>query len=194
MQTPVDITFREIERSEAVEARIQDWVGKLERVFDRIMSCEVLVETPHRHHLKGRQFHVRIKLTVPGGEIVSSHDPGPDEAHEDVYVALRDAFLATKRQLEEYVRKNLHRGDIKREQNGALHGRVTYLDVQREWGWIEPDDGRRVYFHGNSVLGGVDDLNVGDEVRFTEEDGREGPQASTVNKIGVHGRHAMTAM
>lgn len=194
MQTPVDITFREIERSEAVEARILDWVSKLDRVFDRIMSCEVLVETPHRHHQKGRQFHIRILLTVPGGEIVSSHDPGPDEAHEDVYVALRDAFLATKRQLEEYVRKNLRRGDIKREQNGAAHGRVTFLDVEREWGWIEPDDGRRIYFNSNSVLGGVDGLSVGDEVRFTEEDGREGPQASTVNKIGAHGRHAMSAM
>jgi cold shock CspA family protein/ribosome-associated translation inhibitor RaiA len=193
MQIPVDITFRELGKSEALEARVRDWVSKLERVYDRIVRCEVMIETPHRHHRNGRQFHVRIRLTVPGGEIVASHDPGPDEAHEDAYVALRDAFLAAKRQLEDHVRKTYKRGDIRQlERNGAQHGRVTYLDVEKSWGWIEPEDGRRIYFHRNSVLGGVDQLTVGDEVRFTEEAGNEGPQASTVDPIGTHGRHAMT--
>lgn len=183
-----------MEKSEAVEARIHEWIGKLERVFDRIMRVEVTVQTPHRHHQKGRQFHVRVRVGVPGQDIVTSHDPGPDETHEDVYVAIRDAFHATRRQLEDYVRRSLHRGDVPREQSGAMHGRVTFIDVEREWGWIEPDDGRRIYFHSNSVLGGVDGLQVGDEVRFTEEDGREGPQASTVAPIGNNGRHALTAV
>ncbi len=194
MQPSVEINFREMEKSDAVEARIQEWIGKLERVFDRIMRVEVTIQTPHRHHQKGRQFHVRISVGVPGQDIVTSHDPGPDETHEDVYVAIRDAFQATRRQLEDYVRRSLHRGDVVRQSNGPAHGRVTFLDVEKEWGWIEPDDGRRVYFHCNSVLGGVDGLNVGDEVRFTEESGREGPQASTVDRIGTHGRHAMPAM
>lgn len=193
MQIPVDITFKELGKSDALEARIQEWVEKLERVYDRIVRCEVMVETPHRHHRNGRQYHVRVRLTVPGGEIVASHDPGPDEAHEDAYVALRDAFTAVRRQLEDHVRKTLKRGDIRPEEsrNGAQHGRITFLDVEKEWGWLEPDDGRRIYFHRNSVLGGVNDLQVGDEVRFTEEEGNEGPQASTVDPIGTHGRHAM---
>jgi cold shock CspA family protein len=124
-----------------------------------------------------------VRLTVPGGkEIVSSHDPGPDEAHEDVYVAIRDSFNAAKRQLEDYARKSLKRGDaVPRVANGTDHGRITFLDVEKEWGWIEPDDGRRIYFHRNSVLGNVDGLAVGDEVRFTEEPGNEGPQASSVH-------------
>jgi ribosome-associated translation inhibitor RaiA len=189
MQIPVEITFKEMERSEALEARIRDWVAKLDRVFPRIVRCDVMVETPHRRHRNGRQYHVRIRMTVPGGEIVTSRDPGPDGAHEDAYVALRDAFQAARRQLEDHVRKSLRR-DIKVRET-AQHARVTYLDVEREWGWLEPDDGRRVYFHKNSVLGGVDRLTVGDEVRYTEEDGREGPQASTVAPIGQHGRHAM---
>jgi cold shock CspA family protein/ribosome-associated translation inhibitor RaiA len=193
MQIPVDITFREIERSEAVEARIREQVDKLDRIFDRIIRCEVVIDDPHRHHHKGHQYSVRVRLTVPGTEIVTSHSPGDDGAHEDIYVAVRDAFAATKRQLEDYVRKSLHRGDIKREGNGAAHGRVSFLDVQKDWGWIEPDDGRRIYFHRNSVLGGIDNVNVGDEVRFTEEQGNEGPQASTVELIGAHGRHAMPA-
>ena len=189
MQIPVDVTFRELEPTEALNARIADWVDKLERVFARIVRCEVLVETPHRHHRHGRQFHVRVRLTVPRGEIVASHDPGANGAHEDVYVALRDAFTAARRQLEDHVRARLRR-DVKTRQE-PQHGRVTFLDVERAWGWLETDDGQRVYFHRNSVLGGVARVRIGDEVRFTEELGDRGPQASTVEPIGEHGRHEL---
>lgn len=191
MQIPVEITFKEMERSAAVEARIRELAAKLERVFDRVVRCAVMVETPHRHQHKGRQYHVRIRLTVPGGEIVASHDPGPNESHEDIYVAVRDSFNAAKRQLEDYSQKVLERG-VPRTRNGAEHGRITFLDDQGAWGWIEPDDGRRIYFHRNSVLGNADELEVGDEVRFTEEMGDKGPQASSVHPLGVHARHAMT--
>jgi cold shock CspA family protein/ribosome-associated translation inhibitor RaiA len=193
MQIPVEITFKEMERSDAVEARIRELAGKLERVYDRVIRCDVMIETPHRHQTKGRQYHCRVRLTVPGGkEIVASHDPGPDEAHEDIYVAIRDSFNAARRQLEDYARKSLKRGEpTPRTSSGADHGRISFLDVEKEWGWIEPDDGRRIYFHRNSVLGNVDELAVGDEVRFTEEPGNEGPQASSVHVLGAHAHHAV---
>lgn len=183
MQIPVEISYRDIEKSDAVEARVRDWVDKLERVYDRITRCEITIGQPHHRHRKGNPFSITIRLTVPGGEVVSSHDPGPDGAHEDVYVALRDAFLACRRQLEDHVRKL--RRDVKvHAGEDRAHGRVTYLDVQKEWGWIEPDDGRRIYFHRNSVLDNkIEELAVGDDVRFVEEAGNEGPQASTVELI-----------
>lgn len=190
MQLPVDITYKEIPPSDAVTDRIHEWVDKLERVYDRIVRCEVLVETPHRHHRTGRHYHVRVRLTLPGGELVASHDPGPDGAHDDVYVALRDTFAALRRQLEDHVRKL--RRDVK-VQVTMSHGRIVYLDVEREWGRLETDDRRQVYFHRNSVIGGVDELALGDEVRFVEEQGDEGPQASTVELIGANGHHAMPA-
>lgn len=194
MQIPVEITFREIERSEAVEARVRDWVEKLERVYDRITRCEVTIDTPHRHHRKGRQFSVRVRLTVPQGEIVASHDPGPNETHEDVYVALRDAFNAAKRQLEDHVRTRLRPHEMK-DRVEPDHGKITFIDAERAWGWIEPEDGRRIYFHQNSVIGGgMDGLQVGDEVRFTEEQGDKGPQASTVDPIGNNGRRHHVAV
>jgi ribosomal subunit interface protein len=103
MQIPVDITFKELEASDALHARITEWVERLEHVYARIVRCDVLVEMPHRHHRHGGQFHVRVRLTIPGGEIVASHDPGTGGAHEDVYVALRDTFAAVRRQLEDHV-------------------------------------------------------------------------------------------
>jgi ribosomal subunit interface protein len=106
MQIPLQITIRGIEPSDALETHIRDKANKLEEFFDRIMSCRVVVEVPHKHHHQGKQFNVRIDISVPGSEIVVNHDHA-----EDVYVALRDAFDATKRQLEDYARK-LH-GNVK---------------------------------------------------------------------------------
>ena len=103
MQIPVAITFKDFPPSDAVRERISDHVAKLEHVYPRITRCEVAIEQPHRHHHVGRRFHVRIRLTVPGAELVASTDPARDGAHEDVYVALRDAFLAVRRQLEDHV-------------------------------------------------------------------------------------------
>jgi ribosomal subunit interface protein len=106
MQIPLQITIRDMEHSEALETHIRDKVNKLEEFFNHIMSCRVVVEMPHKHHQQGKQFNVRIDIGVPGSEIAVNRDHA-----EDVYVALRDAFDAAKRQLEDYARKM--RGDIK---------------------------------------------------------------------------------
>lgn len=110
MQIPLQITIRDVEKSDALETHIRDKAKKLDEFFDHIMSCRVVVEVPHKHHHQGKQFNVRIDLGVAGGEIVVNRDHA-----EDVYVALRDAFDAAKRQLEDYVRK-LH-GDVKKHES-----------------------------------------------------------------------------
>jgi ribosome-associated translation inhibitor RaiA len=86
-------------------------MAELEKVFDRITSCRVMIEAPHQHQRKGRLFHVRVDLTVPGGELLVRRDPAEHHAHKDVYVAIRDAFDAAVRQLEDHARKL--RGDVK---------------------------------------------------------------------------------
>jgi len=100
---PTHITFKGLDPSEAVERRVHGWIAKLARISDQITRCDVVVETPHRHHRQGRRFHVRVELTVPGRIIAVSHDRGSDAAHEDVFVAVRDAFQAARRQLEVYL-------------------------------------------------------------------------------------------
>lgn len=105
MQVPVHIKFHGIDVSPSLEQRIREQVEKLEQFCDRITSCEVVVELPHQHHRHGKQFHVRIDLSVPGSDIVVSRDPGEGDAHEDPYVAVRDAFLAARRQLEDWVHR-----------------------------------------------------------------------------------------
>lgn len=103
MQIPLEVTYRGMEPTESLDARIGEWVDRLERVCSRIVRCEVVVETPHRHHRQGRRFSVHVRVTVPTTELVVSHDPGADGAHQDAHVAVRDAFIAARRQLEDHV-------------------------------------------------------------------------------------------
>jgi ribosomal subunit interface protein len=109
MQIPLQITIRDIEQSEALGAHIRTKAKKLDEFFNHIMSCRVVVEMPHKHQQQGKQFSVRIDIGVAGGEIVVNRDHA-----EDVYVALRDAFDAAKRQVQEYARKL--RGDVKKHE------------------------------------------------------------------------------
>ncbi len=184
MQIPMQITFRDIEQSDAVETRVREQAEKLEEFYSRMTSCRVVVSSPHRQHHKGKLYAVSIDITVPGGEIVVNKEKGDDHAHEDVYVAIRDSFNAAKRQLEDFARKQ--RGDIKSHES-PHHGRVARLFPEQDYGFIAAADGREIYFHRNSlVVGDFDKLEEGAEVRFVESEGESGPQASTVKLVGKH--------
>ena len=184
MQLPLQVTFRHIQPSEALEARIRKESTKLERFSDHIMSCRVVVEAAHKHHHQGNLYRVRIDLTVPGGEVVVSHDHHDRQDHEDAYVAVRDAFNAAQRQLEDFIRNR--RGDTKFHEMPA-HGRIAEIFPYLDYGTISTPDNREIYFHRNSVLEeAFDKLEVGMEVRFVEHAGEKGPQASTVQIVGKH--------
>jgi ribosomal subunit interface protein len=178
MQVPLQITTRGIAHSEALEAHIREKVAKLEEFHSRITSCRVTVEEQALHHKQGKQFSVHIDLRVPGREVVVRRDH-----HEDVYVALRDAFDSAKRQLEETVR--LRRGDVKAHEP-TQHGEVVRLFPEEGHGFIRTADGRELYFSRDNVVHpAFDALEIGAAVQFIEEVGGEGAQAKRVS-LGKH--------
>jgi ribosomal subunit interface protein len=178
MKLPVQITFRDIAKSEAVETAIRDKAERLDRFSEHIMSCKVIVGMIQKHKHQGKLFNVRIDLTVPGSEIVVNRDKA-----EDVYVAIRDAFDAAKRKLEDQARQI--RGDVKVHEVEA-HGRIARVFPEEGYGFIAKSDGGELYFHVyNCVHPDFDQLKVGDEVVFLEEMGGEGMQANRVSK-GKH--------
>jgi len=184
MQLPLQITFRNLDRSEAIEAKVRERAEKLDQYHDHIMSCRVAVEALHKHHHQGNHYHVRVDVTVPGGELVANREPDEHSAYTDVYVAIRDAFDAIRRQLEDYGRRQSRQ--VKAHEIPP-HGRVVELYPADDYGTIETPDGRRVYFHRNSMVDAdFDKLQIGAEVRFSEEIGERGPQASTVHVVGKH--------
>jgi cold shock CspA family protein/ribosome-associated translation inhibitor RaiA len=186
MQVPLQISFKNIDRSPTVEAKVRGRVDELERFFGRIVSCRVVIEAASRRPRQGRLYHVRANLKVPGKEIVVSRDPPRHQSHEDVYVAVRDCFDAVRRRLEDNARRR--RGDSKTHEP-QNHGRIVRLLAKERYGMISAANGEEIYFHPNSVVGGgFDRLNVGDEVRFAlhHGEGEKGPQASSVIRIGKH--------
>jgi cold shock CspA family protein len=184
MKLEPQITFRNAPHSEEMESRVREKVAKLDEFCDQIMGCRVVLDMPHQHHRKGSLYDVRIDLTVPGEEIAVNREPAEHTDAKEFDVALRDAFDSAGCLLEDYVRRR--RQQVKRH-DGAQHARVRTLVPHADHGFLETVDGREVYFHRNSVLNArFDDLVVGTEVTFVEEQGDRGPQASTVKVVGRH--------
>lgn len=184
MQIPLQIRFRNLEPSTFIEDAARKRAQKLERFVDDIVSCRVTIEAPHLKQHHGNLYNVSVDVRVPGKEIVVSRSPDDDHACEDVYVALRDAFDAARRQLQDYQRER--RGRVKQHEV-PLHGKVVELNPADDFGRITDSRNREVYFHRNSIVNAdFDKLNLGDEVRFADEAGERGPQATTVYLIGKH--------
>jgi len=104
MQLPLQLQFRNMDPSPAIEAAVQKHVDKLKLFNGDIISCRVAIESPHKHQYKGKLYHVVVDVRLPGKEIVVSRAPEDQQAHEDVYVAIRDAFDAARRQIQDYAR------------------------------------------------------------------------------------------
>ena len=180
MEMPLIITFHDLDKSEAVEAKIRERVERLEQRFGRIISCNVIVAAPNRRHRKGNLYSCHVDVSIPGAEIVANRNPDDDHAHESIQVAIRDAFDAAERRLEDAVRKM--RGQIKRRETPP-EGRV--LRLFPDYGFIIDAGGQEIYFHKNSVTGDFEKLEIGDPVRFVAQDGESaaGTQASTVTPL-----------
>lgn len=178
MKVPLVVTIHGFEHSDALDAAIREHAGKLELFHSNITSCRVTAEEISKHRHQGRQFTVRIDLRVPGKEILVTRDH-----HEDVFVALRDAFDSAKRQLEELVRQ--HRGNVKVHEL-VQYGKIARLLYDQGYGFIKTDDDRELYFSRENVVHPLfDHLQVGASVQFIEEIAGEGLQAKRVS-IGKH--------
>lgn len=99
MISDTQVLFRNIEHSDAVQEAVLKRVEKLERFSDRIHSMRVILESPHNNHYKGKVYHVGVEAQIPNHDIVVSHDQHDRHEHEDIYVAIRDAFNAVERRL-----------------------------------------------------------------------------------------------
>jgi cold shock CspA family protein/ribosome-associated translation inhibitor RaiA len=207
MTIPVEVTFRNMEE-DGLEEYVRQQVARLERYYSRIMSCRVIVEMLGRHR-RGNLYHVRIDLGVPGEELVVRHEPSLHAELEELEVtrrvksaetgrlhktprrAILDAFSEMRRRLQDYARTQ--RGDVKRHGDALDAGVVDALFPAEDHGFLVTADGREVYFHRASVLDGhFDRLRIGSRVRFAEEMGERGPQATTVRLVHPR-RQARTA-
>lgn len=110
MISDTQVVFRGIDHSEAVEEAVHKRVEKLERFSDQIQSLRVTLESPHNNHNKGKVFHVGVEALIPNHDIVVTHEQHDKHEHEDIYVAIRDAFNAVERRLKSVYSKQRRNG------------------------------------------------------------------------------------
>jgi cold shock CspA family protein len=194
------LTFRNVRSPEPAQKWVLDEIAKLTTFYPRIMACRVAVESSHRHHKLGSHYNIRIDLTVPGGEIVIKHEPSLrtrarqigetkfakhlelKTTHKNLRQAIDDAFKAAGRRLQDFVRRQ--RGSVKSHEPLPT-ARVSRLFPKKGYGFITTEGGREIYFHKNAVLNrAFTKLRTGAKVRFAEEQGEKGLQASTVRVMG----------
>ncbi|HJU84707.1 MAG TPA: HPF/RaiA family ribosome-associated protein [Holophagaceae bacterium] len=174
MAMPVQVVFHDLGHSDAIEAAVRKRAEKLESFFGAIQSCRVVVEIAQKHKHQGKLYNVRIDLTVPQGILaVNRH------AHEDVFVAIREAFDAARRRLEDHAR--VVRGDVKQHPKG-FGGRVARVFPMEGYGFIETPGGEEVYFSAENLVDhSFEELTVGTEVHFIEDVAGEGLQAKRIS-------------
>lgn len=182
MQRPLQLKWHNVTPSDALAEDVRGEVARLEHLFGRITGCAVTLEAPSRHHRQsGSAYRVRIELSVPGGRLVVGRAPPKSRKRGDLYAAVKKAFGEARRQLEDHVRRLDAR--VKSHAPPALAA-VARIEPKGGFGFLRTPDGREIYFHEHSVLkGGFKRLAPGSEVRFVEEAGEDGPQASTVTLL-----------
>ena len=122
--SPVQISFRNMSVSPALEEEIRSRAAWLESFYPGIVRCRVVLEVPHRRRRHGRSLHVRIELSLPGEDVIVNHEPTLDASqpaphksdelnrrHKDAHVSIHEAFDIARRRLEDVAR--LQRGDVK---------------------------------------------------------------------------------
>ena len=184
MQTPPEVIFHDVDRSPWVETYIGERVQRLDRFADGITSCRVSLTQEQASHHKGNRYSVMVEVRMP-----PNHDLAARKAKlirdmpTQLPALINLAFGAIERQLKKTAQ--LRRGEVKQHRDGQLHGIVEKV-FDEGYGFLRAlDDGRQVYFHRNSVLhGDFERLSVGAEVRFSPEEGENGPQASSVQLLG----------
>ncbi len=187
MQVPIEITFTSTKASDAVKALVEEEAAKLDRVCDHISSCRVAIEKKARPQRRGNPYRVRIELHVPPRHtIVAVREPTDSQMHDPLPVVIKGTFHSARVQLRKLVEKQ--QGQVKVHPEQATGAVVARIFPDEGYGFIKTSEGRDIYFHRNAVLHhDFDRLRVGTLVRFEEEEGEQGPQASSVQVLDKAG-------
>ncbi len=198
MNFPIQISYRNVESSPAIDAWVQKQAEKLATFHRGIVRCRVVIDVAHRHLRRGNRFLVKVLLYVPGGQVTARNLAAPVDPEKlleegrkvkkleigtpqkELRLAIAEAFRSAGRRLQDIVRQQQRK--VKTHEPALA--RVIELFSDRGYGFLETPEGRRLYFHRNSVLHeAFGDLAPGVWVQFSEEKGEQGPQASTVRLV-----------
>jgi cold shock CspA family protein len=181
----MEISYNGLSSSAAVNDYIHERARHLERLSRDIVSCRVGIERTQHNHRVGNPLRVRVEINIPPGhDLVAVKERSDEELPNGLRTLVREVFEALEQQVRKI--KERRRGEVKHhEEPTAL---VVRMDKHEGYGFLQSVEGEEYYFHKNSVLhGDFERLAIGTEVRFAENQGEEGPQASSVQIVNKPG-------
>ncbi len=100
MRISPQISYRDVQKTDALESLLTEKIAKLEQVYDKISSCRISIEKVHDHPESGSPYRVRLDITVPENrEVVVDKSPDDNTQYPPLEAIIRDAFDAAVRQL-----------------------------------------------------------------------------------------------
>lgn len=193
MKVPPAITYRNLDKTNAIDNLVNEKIAKLEQVCNYISSCHIAIEKIHDRPSQGSPYRVRIDMTVPPGhELVAESNPNDVNQYPPLDAVIRDAFNAATRQLRDFSKRQKEKDKAKdHDQAMETMALVTQLFPEQDYGFIKTLDGQDIYFHRNSVIhDDFERLEIGTGVRFVAKEGDQGLQASTVQIVDKPGVRA----
>jgi cold shock CspA family protein/ribosome-associated translation inhibitor RaiA len=182
MRPILQVHYGNINKTPSIEDLIQKKVAKLQKVCADLTSCRVSIEKPQQHQRVGNPYRVRLDLKAPGKEFVTIRESSKGDMHDPLAKVIIDAFTAVRLQLKEY--KERKQGEVKFHPEQQIQAIVVRLFPGEDYGFLKTFDGREIYFHRNSVFhDDFDRLEIGTAVRFNEEMGEKGPQATIIKIV-----------
>lgn len=185
MDVPLELSFRQVQKTEQLEALIQERAAKLEKFHPRIVSCRIAVEKPQEHPRSGNPYRVRIEVRVPPShDLVVDKRPQDHAMHDPLDIVLNDTFKSMERQLKELA----ERQNMEVKHHDVPIAFVIRLFKEQGYGFLKTPEGREIYFQQTATLQhDWERLEIGTQVRFEEAMGEMGPQATTVQIIDKPG-------
>ncbi|MDD5459582.1 MAG: HPF/RaiA family ribosome-associated protein [Phycisphaerae bacterium] len=182
MNVPIEIVFKNVYKTPEVEELIRTKAAKLEQICDYMSSCRVVVEQPQKQHENSNPYRMRMRIDMtvpPGHELVAKREATQGNGHDPLIGVIRKTFDAAAKQLQTLTAKQ-HRL-VKIHPTQEANAIIGILFRDDGYGFLRTINGREIYFHRNSILhNNFDDLKIGMAVRFVEEQGAKGPQATSV--------------
>ena len=184
MKITPEITYRHLEKTDAIQSLVEEKIAKLEQFCDYMNSCRVVIEKDNDNPSSGSPYRVSIDITIPHNrEIAVVEHPNVGKQYPPLEAVIRDAFEAARRQLVSITTEQ--KGERKVHPEQEVSAVVEKLFPEQGYGFIkEVSTGREIYFHRNSVTNNdFDRLVIGAGVRYKETMGEMGPQATTVQLL-----------
>jgi ribosomal subunit interface protein len=176
-----EISYLNVDKTDALESLVHREIDKLHRFADDIMSCSVVLERPNQHQRSGNPYRVRVEVKLPPNKhLVVTKGLQDHDMHDELVTVVRNAFATMERRLREIDDKR--KGEVKH--HDAPVGFVSTVNAGEDYAFIQTPEGRQLYMHRNSLLDAdFSDLAVGTGVWFNEEMGEEGPQVTSARIV-----------